>query len=436
MLAKLRVKFVSLAALTLLICLTLVLSMVFFLTDNFFDAQVNTMLTVLLENGGEMPPDRVWAIGNKRMPGGLSEELQYETRYFSVITDKNGNITHVNTEHIFSIEEAEAEEIAYSIYEGMANDADMSIAESIRKLFTDTRWESGKFFHENNVYYYDSMEKGNGSRLYVFVDCTSRYLIVQQIYSYLLVVAGVILLVFCLLFIYFSKQLMDPFIENQERQKRFITNASHELKTPLTVISANTEMIEMTSGKTKWTESNIRQIKKLNELVSNLVVLSKLNEKDVQVFSSVDISGIVKDQAESFASVVEGAGKKYELNIEEGLTVKAVQNGVQEVTSILIDNASKYCDDGGRVLVKLEKGYMGKGARLYVQNTYRAGATVDYTRFFERFYREDESHNSKKSGFGIGLSIAEEMCAKMNANIQVSYDRKREEIMFTVTYKQ
>jgi signal transduction histidine kinase len=79
---------------------------------------------------------------------------------------------------------------------------------------------------------------------------------------------------------------------------------------------------------------------------------------------------------------------------------------------------------------------MGKGAKLYVQNTYKAGATVDYTRFFERFYREDESHNSKKSGFGIGLSIAEEMCAKMNANIQVSYDRKREEIVFTVTYKQ
>ena len=85
-----------------------------------------------------------------------------------------------------------------------------------------------------------------------------------------------------LLFIFLSERITEPFIKNQEKQKRFITNASHELKTPLTVISANIEMIEMTGNKSKWTESTSRQVKKLSQLVSNLVTLSKLDESVIE----------------------------------------------------------------------------------------------------------------------------------------------------------
>jgi signal transduction histidine kinase len=147
---------------------------------------------------------------------------------------------------------------------------------------------------------------------------------------------------------------MDPFIENQERQKRFITNASHELKTPLTVISANTEMIEMTGSKSKWTESTKRQTQKMSQLVSNLVTLSKLDEKDEVVLSKVNASKIVSEQAEPFTSVIESSGRKFETQITPDLLIMSESRGVQELVSILLDNAAKYCDEEGRIFLKFE----------------------------------------------------------------------------------
>lgn len=423
MLAKLRVKFVSLAALTLLICLTLVLSMVFFLTDNFFDAQVNTMLTVLLENGGEMPPDRVWAIGNKRMPGGLSEELQYETRYFSVITDKDGNVTHVNTEHIFSIEEDEAAEIAFSIYEGRSNDADMSVVETLRKLFTDTRWESGKFFHENNVYYYDSREKGKGGRLYVFVDYTSRYLIVQQIYSYLLIVAGVILLVFCLLFIYFSKQLMDPFIENQERQKRFITNASHELKTPLATMKIMVESLiyqpEMETGlRTEFLGDINREIDRLSSIVTDLLTLVRMDVKDVKLSrENMSLAAVVKDTEHLLAPLCEQRNQTLTLSLQDDCDMYADRTKLQQVVYNLMENAFKYTQEGGTINVSLQ--HVGKNAVLKVQDNGPGIAAEHLPHIFDRFYRVDKARSREAGGTGLGLAIVNQLVVLHGGEIHV-----------------
>ena len=188
----------------------------------------------------------------------------------------------------------------------------------------------------------------------------------------------------------------------------------------------------MLNGKRKWTESTMRQVQRLNALVSELVTLSKLDEKDEVVLSDVKASEIVVEQAENFSQVVIGQGKQFTKEIEPDIVIRAEKRSVQELTSILLDNAAKYCDDGGTVAISFSaKG--SKGARLTVTNTYAAGAGVDYRRFFERFYREDESHNSKKGGFGIGLSIAQEICKRLGAKIQVNY--KNGNITFAIQFK-
>ena len=436
MLARLRIRFVSMAALALTICLTLVMAIVFFLTDEGFERQMNTAVNMLLANNGEMPlPDVMPDPGISK----ISEEFSFEARYFSVVTDKDGEVIRINTEQVHAIDEEGAKDIV----DAVANERFMYGDDPITAFFEaiaggDSNKFKGRFHYRGNIYYYDSKVLPDGSVMRVFVDATSRFMIVHQIYYYMFIVCVSILLIFSLLFIFLSERITEPFIKNQEKQKRFITNASHELKTPLTVISANIEMIEMTGNKSKWTESTSRQVKKLSQLVSNLVTLSKLDEKDELILTDVEASKIVSEQAEPFAAVIESAGKTYEKDIAEGIVIKSEARGVQELTSILLDNAQKYCDDNGRVVIKLEqlgKGTKAKGARLTVTNSYADGSGVDYNRFFERFYREDTSHNSKKGGFGIGLSIAQEICNKLGAKIQALYNKQTKEITFSVTFR-
>ena len=407
MLNKLRVQFVLGATLAVLIALMMVMVPVYFLVGSAFTAQMDAILDVLIQNDGDMPVNRVRIEGNRFIE--ITEEQQFETRFFSVKFDENGEAVNINTSYVFSIDEDEA----------------LQIAGQIRQRGR----LSGSILYDGSRYLYKSALRFDET-LIVFVDCTSRYWIIRQAMMYLIVVGLVILLIFSLIIGKLSTRIVQPFIENSEKQKRFITNASHELKTPLAVISANTEMQELEGGKTKWTEATMRQVKRLNALVSELVTLSRLDEKDEIKLSDVNATVIVKEQADSFEQVVTTQNKNFERSIADDVIVKAEERSVQELCSILLDNAAKYCDEGGCVKIELTG---GKNARLTVSNDYAAGEGVDYRRFFDRFYREDESHNSKKSGFGIGLSIAQEIARRLGTRIQVSYKNKT--ISFSISFR-
>ncbi len=407
MLNKLRVQFVLGATLAVLIALMMVMVPVYFLVGSAFTAQMDAILDVLIQNDGDMPVNRVRIEGNRFIE--ITEEQQFETRFFSVKFDENGEAVNINTSYVFSIDEDEA----------------LQIAGQIRQRGR----LSGSILYDGSRYLYKSALRFDET-LIVFVDCTSRYWIIHQAMMYLIVVGLVILLIFSLIIGKLSTRIVQPFIENSEKQKRFITNASHELKTPLAVISANTEMQELEGGKTKWTEATMRQVKRLNALVSELVTLSRLDEKDEIKLSDVNATVIVKEQADSFEQVVTTQNKRFERSIADDVIVKAEERSVQELCSILLDNAAKYCDEGGCVKIELTG---GKNARLTVSNDYAAGEGVDYRRFFDRFYREDESHNSKKSGFGIGLSIAQEIARRLGTRIQVNYKNKI--ISFSISFR-
>ncbi|MCR5250708.1 MAG: HAMP domain-containing histidine kinase [Lachnospiraceae bacterium] len=410
MLNRLRVQFVCGATLALLFALALVMAPVYFLLSDSFADQIELILDVLIQNDGDMPGGI--EAGKEESFVRLLPEQQYETRYFSVRLETDGTVADVNTQYMFTVDEEAAVLIA---------------KETAMRGKTEGRCE-----YNDGIYLYKIRRDSDGA-LCVFVDCTSRIWIIRQAMMYLIRVGLIILLIFTIVLSLLSRRIVEPFIENNERQKRFITNAGHELKTPLSVISANTEMQEVETGKSKWTESTMRQVKRLNALVSELVTLSRLDEKDEIELSDVDVSAIVREQAENFEQVVVSQGKQWEQEIEEGLVIHAEKRSVQELCSILLDNAAKYCDEGGIVRLKLQGKASGRSARLYVINSYASGAGVDYRRFFDRFYREDESHNSKKSGFGIGLSMAQEIARRLGAKIQVSY--KGGEIQFAILFK-
>ncbi len=273
-------------------------------------------------------------------------------------------------------------------------------------------------------YYYKVASTDEGIMV-VFLDSTELLNTNNRLFYIALILLGFGTIVTLLLAILLSYRMIRPEIENAERQKKFITNASHELKTPLAVIRANTEVEQMINGENEWNTSTMRQVDRLTALVENLVEISRAAERDLdkELFTEIDLSPCVKETADTFRTVAQQDGKTLQADIPEHITLVSSEGDIRQLASLLLDNAIKYCDEGGTVSVSLSK--RSKTVHLTVSNTFAAGAGVDYSRFFDRFYRQDESHalsdGKSKSGFGIGLSIAEGLVDKHHGKIQVTW---------------
>lgn len=337
---------------------------------------------------------------------GETPDYIYTTRYFAVLFDENDNATEVKASHIAYIDEEQAEEYG---------------------RIALNKWPS---FGSFGRYYYYCADRESGGRIVVYLDRTAQITLVNRVLFAALSILGLGTILAFFFMRLFSKDVVKSELENIERQKQFITNASHELKTPLAVIRANTEMTEMLDGETEWTQSTMRQVDRMNGLIANLVQISRAQEKESGELKVIDIVPAVSQTADSFIPVAKSEGKTLEKNLPESLLMKADDSRIRQLVSLLADNAVKYCDEGGMILVSLEKA--GKNAVLSVSNDYAAGAEVDYSRFFERFYRQDEAHTIssdsagvKKSGYGIGLSIADSLVQAMKGTISASWKNGR-----------
>ncbi len=407
MFKKLQRKFIWGSALVLLLVITAVTGIVYWITTEVINRQTDVLLNMIVDNGGDLPERFEFDPSQERFLA-LKDESVYETRFLTAVKGDSGvNITVTR----IAMPQNEMNSIINRAFEENYNNGRIDIEG--KRIF--------RFVKESSE---------DGSVTLVLLDSTSRYAMQRLTMTYMSGIWLLVLILYIIVILRFSKKLIKPFIENDERQKRFITNASHELKTPLAVISANTEMTEALSGKTKWTDSTRRQITRLQTLIEELVVLTRANEMKDSDMTDVDISGIVSDISESFKSVAENSGKSFTVEITPNLNVKCDKRSIQHVVSVLLDNAVKYCDDGGNISIRLESLNRGKGAHISVSNTYAEGKNTDISKFFERFYRNDESHNSEKAGFGIGLSMAKEIVERMKGKMKVDYSGNT--ISFTV----
>ncbi|MCR4611296.1 MAG: HAMP domain-containing histidine kinase [Lachnospiraceae bacterium] len=276
---------------------------------------------------------------------------------------------------------------------------------------------------QNGMYFFQKENHTDGTTELAMLDCS------YMIYSserllYASAAVGIIgVLTSLILVIIFSKKAIEPEIRNNEKQMQFLTNVSHELKTPLAVIQSNAEMEEIVRGESEFTQSTIRQVNRMNGLIKSLVMITKTKEKsDSNLIADINISDIASETLQEFSAMASGEDKTIVNNIEKDLIVHAYESTIRQLIMLLIDNAIKYCDDNGTITITIERMKKGKKiVRLTVSNDYAEGETIDYTRFFDRFYREDESHNIDKSGYGIGLSIAKNICEQNNGDIYVTW---------------
>lgn len=348
----------------------------------------------------------------------FSDEARYTLRFFTVVydgDDDDAEAAAIILDHISSINEEEAIEYADNVQDGM-------LYQSLGISFGVT----GNFYYEIGT---DKI----GNRVVAFVDSSMQNDINSSVFRYSIIIMAGSFFIILMVILFYSRKIIQPEIDNANRQKEFITNASHELKTPLAVIRANTEFLEMTGGENEWTQSTMRQVDRMNGLIQNLVMITKAQEsEDRSILSEINASQIVKESADQFESVSQQEDKQLKEEIDDGINIKANESNLRQLVTLLVDNAVKYCDDNGHITVGLHYAKKGR-TELTVSNNYEEGANVDYTKFFERFYRQDKSHQQKneKGGYGIGLSLAQSIVTQMAGAINVSW--KDGIITFTVS---
>ena len=323
-----------------------------------------------------------------------SPETPYELRYFVVKLDTHGGFLHVDTENIEAVNDTKAVRYAERIFE-----------EGKKHGFVDS-------------YRYMVGETTDGNLIYVFLDAT-RELKSYKLFliSSLVITALGILAVFALV-ILFSGTALKPIIESYEKQKRFITDAGHEMKTPLTVISANAEIIELESGESQWISGIKNQVSKLASLTEKLVILSKMEEGAKLEMNEFSLSEALFDTCDQYRSIAISGDVRFDLAISENVRLVGNENEIRRCISLLLDNAFRYTNKGGFVSIKMQN--LVSGAEIKITNSTDGVEKGSLDNWFDRFYRRDLSRNSDTGGSGIGLSVVKAVVLAHGGTVRAS----------------
>lgn len=414
MIKKIRRKFIMITAMALFsVIIVLVISIIFFNKHNN-EKELDSRLQMIYDNKGEMPifHNKPMDMPHENDRGkGLNRRVEDEfekdkiikrnfsdiTRFGTVIVGKDKQISSVNVDRISSLSEDEMKEYAQKI---IANNKKNGWMEQYRYLYNE--YEDGYMIIVLNG---TEVKQANEAIAYIAL--------IIAVISYTIVLLIIIL---------FSNKAIKPISESYDKQRQFITDASHELKTPLTIIMANAEILELSQSaddesENEWIEGIKKQTEKLKELVNNLVSLSRMDEgTDNMIMENFNISDAVYDTAMVFKGVCEQKGKKIEMDIDGDIKYKGDESSIRQLVSILMDNAVKYCDKSGTISITLKQ---DKHCHLYVRNDYKDVANVKLDRLFDRFYRVDKAR-TRKGSYGLGLSIASMIVEKHHGKIKAS----------------
>ena len=420
MIKKLKIKFIVLAMVSLTVLLSLIVAGMNIINYDKVVSDADTRIEILEQNAVRiMLEDILNPFGDfkadsdndrfmfgRRGPGGhsMTRDEAEEARFFMVSVDENGEVLQTYTDRISAVDADDA-----------AGYAESALASGKERGFVgDLRY---------------SVSDSTGGSMVTFLDC-GRTLGSFRAFlgaSILMSLIGLITIFFVIL--YFAGRIVKPVAESYEKQKRFITDAGHEIKTPLAIIKANIDLMDMELDNKRINKGELRenlgdindQVDRLTGLTNDLVYLSRMEEAENSlVMTDVPLSDIVSETVSSFDSLAWENGKAIACDISEDITVKGSTKELEKLLSILIENAIKYSipprvidcaeDEDGmpappEINVALRK--EGKNAVLEVSNDTENELTNEQlSHVFERFYRMDSSRNSQTGGHGIGLSMA------------------------------
>ena len=399
MIKKLRRKFILISALSVFFVLFVTIGAINISNYVSVESNAKNALTEIINQG----PKPEQGPGEQ---GGGPNDLRQE-HYFVVSFNTDGTIKETDNRQMFIITKEQCEDLATQVYNNQLTGG---------KYDTFRYAKAVKADGTTNVGFIDIKEK---------LDSSNKYLLVSSLVSLgaYLVLIGLIVVA--------SKIAFKSSEEAYKKQKRFITNASHELKTPITVISADLDLIEMDSGKNEWSESIRDQLKRLTEMTNQLVTLSKLEEDDPSrfPFSDFSLNEVCKNIVESFEPSFRKEEIKFAYNITGNLTMYGNKNLIDELIHIFLENSLKYTGgDKKSSYFTVSENSKGK-IEFRFSNTIDKNEEVDTKQIMERFYR---SPSTKQEGSGVGLSIAQEIINLHKGKIVA--EKNNSTINFTITF--
>lgn len=405
MIKKLRWKFIAVAMISIIVVLMAIIGTITLINYNKTVDNIDKVLTVLVDNDGkfnglDFGDDNLKNtdvnnnkdnLNHQKDYGEFTKETPYWTRFFSVKFTNSNPDPAVDTSMIASVSKEEAINMA---------------KETI---------DSNSMIGFYGAYRY-KVKIADDFKLVVFVDCTKemrsiRYFVFTGTWISLVGIIAVFIIVFI-----FSKIVFNPVKRIYDKQKRFVTNAAHELKTPLTIISSNNELIDAEYNSLDETQAIDKQVKKLTIMINNLTLLSKLDEEDknVDLKEKVDLTKLSNDLIEPFKVIFESRNIKFNFFVDDNCYIKGNTNLISQLLSLLIDNANKYA----LTYIDFEVRIVGKGVELKTSND----ADIDEKNpnlLLERFYRNDKARG-KIEGSGIGLSVVNEIVKLHKGTIKLN----------------
>lgn len=392
MIGSLRRKFISISMISIFIVFSCIFISLMVFTKIQTNRSVDMLVDTISSNDGVFPkfdPSKQRMLVQMPYSDVITEETQFSTRFFSVWLDDEKQIVNTNMDSVSTITEQDVED------------------------YTDKVLKRGKERGWIGDYRYKIMDTENGTTVVFVNGNTYNNTSNRLLFTALLVLLGSASLIL-ILTIVVSKRAVRPVAESYEKQRQFITDANHELKTPLTLILSNLDIVESELGKNEWLDDIRSEGERMGLLINQLVTLSRMDESTDSVMrEEFNLSNAVADTVSEFESFAEERSHTLTSSINPSVYYYGDESLIRRLTAILLDNAIKYCDAGGNIQLSLT---FRRHPVLTVENTYQDVDKLELNRLFDRFYRADKARTFSGS-FGIGLSIAQSIVKSHKGNI-------------------
>ncbi len=400
MIYNLRKKFIKICTISFLLVFLCIFTVLFVSNYMQMNRMVDTLTDMISANDGHIPEHGGYIHKQPEqeppMQQMLDSETRFATRFFTVSLNENGAPDIVNLQAISSITEEEAREYAVK---AAKKDCE-------RGWIGDYRYKIYKTQTNNTEIVFV-----NGSMPRVM---TSQNLISISSVFVLSSLAALTLIILI------SKYAVRPAAESYEKQQQFITDANHELKTPLTLILTNVDIAESEVGQNEWLDDIRSEGQRMSALVNRLVTLTRMDEgKPLEQLEDFCLSDAIEDTVSEFSRLAEQKGLSFDFRIDKNVSFHGNESEIRQVIAILLDNAVKYCDQNGRIHIDFQS---KRHPVFIIENTYSEVKTLKLDRLFDRFYRADPARTTG-SGFGIGLSIAKSIMQKHHGEIKAYADK-------------
>lgn len=338
----------------------------------------------------------------------LDMDRMRASRFFIVHSDPSGNIVDVNIDQISAIDHETAKSYALEVLK----------ADDTSGRVHGYKYAVKELGPNKLTFFMDTSEQSENFRMVLFASTAIALL------------CWVILL---LIVILLSGKVIRPVLVGMEKQKQFITNAGHEMKTPLAIIQSNNDTMALIHGENKYNVHIRNQTKRLNVLMSNLLTLAKLDEEIPLLTETVNISEIANEMLPVYREEAQARNLRFKAQIEPDVIIQTNKDSFHQMMTILLDNALKYTPEKGNIRLSLVRD--GRHIHIITENTCDTSLEPNPERLFERFYRGDAARTQQKesSGYGIGLSAARAICENFGGKLTAEYSSD-DSIRFTARF--